>query len=404
MRWISMLTALLVTVSFYLLMMERDRVMVFAGVEPAPAPAADTGGSGPQKVSVLVQRSTAQQVQGGVRLRGETEAARSVEVLAETDGRVISEPLKKGSAVAAGQTLCRIEPGTRPSALAQARAVLAESRARLPEARAAVAQARAQLDEARINDRAARRLSQEGYASDTRVAGTASAVSTAEAAVASATAGLEAVETARKTAEAQVATAEIEIERLTIAAPFAGVLDEDTAELGTLMQPGLPCATVIALDPIRLVGAVPETEVDKIRVGAPAGGRLLSGQEIAGRVAFVARTTDPATRTFRVEVEAPNADGAIRAGQSVEIGIAGPARSGHLVPASALTLDDAGRLGLRYVDDTSHARFAPVEVIRDAPEGMWVAGLPDSAEVIVVGQEFVSDGTPVEVSYLESPQ
>ncbi|WP_414898253.1 efflux RND transporter periplasmic adaptor subunit [Rhodovulum sp. YEN HP10] len=405
MRWISMLTALLVTVSFYMLMMERPHVMAFARVEPAsaaPDPAADDGAA--QAVSVVVIDSKARPVRGGVRLRGETEAARSVAMLAEIDGRVISEPLRKGSSVAAGETLCRIEPGTRPAALAQARALLAEARARLPEARATVAQARAQLDEAEINDRAAQRLSREGYASDTRVAGTAAAVSTAEAAVASATAGLEAAETARRTAEAQVRTAEIEIERLTITAPFAGVLDEDTAELGALLQPGSTCATVIALDPIRLVGAVPETDVDKIRPGAPAIGQLVSGRGIEGKVSFVARISDPVTRTFRVEAEAANAEGTLRAGQSVDILIAGPSRDGHLVPQSALTLDDDGRLGLRLVDEDSRARFVPVEVIRDTPEGIWVSGLPDDARVIVVGQEFVADGTPVEVHRREPPQ
>lgn len=405
MRWISMLTALLVTVSFYLLMMERERVMALAGVDPASAaPDTAAGEDAPQAVSVVVIDSEARPVRGGVRLRGETAAARSVAVLAEIDGRVVSEPLGKGRSVAAGDTLCRIEPGTRPTALAQARAVLTEARARLPEARAAVTQARAQLNEAEINDRAAQRLSREGYASDTRVAGTASAVSTAQAAVASATAGLEAAETARRTAEAQVRNAEIETERLTITAPFAGVLDEDTAELGALLQPGSSCATVTALDPIRLVGAVPETEVDKIRTGAAATGKLVSGHEIKGQVSFVARISDPVTRTFRVEAEAPNADGAVRAGQSVDIRIAGPARDGHLVPQSALTLDDTGRLGLRWVDADSRARFAPVEVIRDTPDGIWVSGLPDSARVIVVGQEFVSDGTPVEVHRREPPQ
>ena len=58
--------------------------------------------------------------------------------------------------------------------------------------------------------------------------------------------------------------AEEDIERLTITAPFSGYLESDTAELGTLMQPGALCATIIQLDPIKLVGFVPEAQVDRV--------------------------------------------------------------------------------------------------------------------------------------------
>ena len=44
-------------------------------------------------------------------------------------------------------------------------------------------------------------------------------------------------------------------------APFAGLLETDTAELGALLQTGSPCATIIQLDPIKFVGFVPEAEL-----------------------------------------------------------------------------------------------------------------------------------------------
>jgi len=402
MRWIPVITALLVTLSLYLLIMQRERVMAFAGADPAPQTEPDKAPDGPRRVSVVVQRSTAEEVQGVVRLRGETEASRMVDVRAETTGRVISEPLRKGARIAAGEPLCRLDPGTREAARAQAEATLAEARARLPEARAGVAQAEAQLNEAKINDRAARRLSDSGFASDTRVAATASAVSSADAGLASAEAGLEGAQTAIRAAEAQLAVAETEIERLTIEAPFAGVLDSDAAELGALLQPGALCATVIQLDPIHLVGYVPETQLDRVRDGAPAVGRLTSGLEVRGEVGFVARTADPATRTFRVEVEIANPDGDIRAGETVEIGIAAPARKAHLLPQSALTLDGDGRLGVRLAGADGRADFAPVSLISDSVDGVWVAGLPDEADVIVVGQDFVTDGVPLDVTYREA--
>jgi membrane fusion protein, multidrug efflux system len=101
-----------------------------------------------------------------------------------------------------------------------------------------------------------------------------------------------------------VAAAEEEIDRLTIRAPFRNA-EFDSAELGALLQPGALCATVIRLDPIRLVGFVPETDVDKIEVGAH--GRCAPGQRARsdGPGKLVARSADPATRTFRVEVRWP---------------------------------------------------------------------------------------------------
>jgi len=404
MRWISMLTALLVTVSLYLLLMERDRVMAFAGAEPAATVDAPEPPPKVNRVAVVAFRSSAQDVDSTVLVRGETEAAREVDVRAETDGRMISEPRRKGATVEAGDLLCELDPGTRDSTLAQAEAALAEARARLPEARATVTQAESQLEEAQINDRAARGLAERGFASDTRVASTASAVSGAEAALVSAQAGLEAAQTRIRTAEASVAAARKEIERLTIAAPFGGLLDSDAAELGTLLQPGSLCATVIQIDPIRLVGYIPETELDEVQLGAEATGRLTSGETVAGTVTFVSRTADPATRTFRVEVEIANGDGSVRAGQTVEIRIAAPAQTAHLLPQSALTLDDAGRLGVRIAAEDGITRFAPVRVLRDTLQGVWVVGLPDIADVIIVGQEFVTEGVPLDVTYREMPQ
>ena len=206
-----------------------------------------------------------------------------------------------------------------------------------------------------------------------------------------------------RSAEAGVASARKEIERTEIRAPFDGLLETDTAELGALLQPGGICATVIQLDPIKLVGFTPEVDVDRIVVGAPAGARLATGREVLGEVTFLSRSADEATRTFRVEVEAANEDLSIRDGQTAEIFISSDGEAAHLVPQSALTLNDEGRLGVRLVVDAA-AAFAPVSVVRDTQQGIWVTGLDDDVSVIVVGQEFVTDGVPVEVTLREDSQ
>lgn len=404
MKFTPFLFAALVASALYLLVFERDLVTAYIAppvevseTEEAVAETetqADTPTSNAIRVSVI--HSAAELVDSAVVLRGRTEAAREVIVAAETSGQVISEPLRKGTFVEAGDIMCELYPGTREATLAEARARLAEAMGRVPEAEASVAEARARWRETEQNLDNARRLSEDGFASETQLISAEAAFEAAEAGVSRATASIASAEAGIEAAEAGVAAAEREIERLTIRAPFAGLLETDTAELGSLMQPGSPCATIIQLDPIKLVGFVPELEVDQISVGSQAGARLTSGRELLGTVNFVSRRGDDLTRTFRVEIIVPNADLSIRDGQTADILVAAEGETAHLIPQSAMTLNDEGRLGVRVVDDSSLAQWANIEVVRDTIEGVWVSGLPQEATIIVIGQEYVINDVLVE--------
>lgn len=362
MRLSQLLASAAVVAALYVLILEREALMAFAtGGEVAEEqePEPDTPEPEARSVSVVARDFPRRPVEQVVLMRGRTEANRQVSLRAETGGRVSGEPLRRGAEVAAGDVLCRIETGTRA--------------ARLEEAEARLAEAQQEL-------RAAEGLSQGGFAAETRLIGARAAQSSAQAAV---------------------AAAELEIDRLSIRAPFDGRLETDTAELGELLQPGEPCATLIQLDPMRITGFVPEARIDRIARGARAGARLADGRTVTGAVSFVARSADPETRTFRVEITVDNPDGALRDGQSADALIEGAAAEGHLIPGSALTLDDDGRVGVRLVDADTRAAFAPVEIMRDTAEGVWVSGLGERARVIVVGHEYVSEGTRLDVTLRE---
>ncbi|WP_319823404.1 efflux RND transporter periplasmic adaptor subunit [Thalassovita sp.] len=415
MRPIPVLTAIIVMAILYVLVMERDALKVFAltGDANAAIEASQTEPAAPVQtadeparpaVKVVAVHSAAQVIDSAVILRGETKAVRQVEVRAETTSLVVSEPLRRGAHVEAGQVLCRLDPGTRPARLSEAQAALASALARVPEAEANLKKAEAALKEAEINNTVARKLNTSGYAAETRLAATEAAQSAAQAGIQAAQSGLETARSSIQSAEASVATAEKEMDRLTITAPFAGLLESDSAELGSLLQSGNLCATVLQLDPIKLVGYVPETEVDRVSVGALAGARLTSGQEVQGRVSFLSRSADPQTRTFRVDIDVANPDLKIRDGQTAEILIASDGAKAHLLPQSALTLNDDGKLGVRTVGVENLVEFAPVTLVRDTAQGVWVTGLAESADVIVVGQEYVTDGVTVEPTFREAAQ
>ena len=415
MKILSIFSAIAVVAFLFFWVFQRDMLLAFAGSGTQEAPAADTAEAVPAAaentarpeapenlVAVVAIRSVAQTIDGAVVLRGQTEAARQVTVAAETSGLVISEPLRKGAFVNAGEELCSLDPGTREATLAEARARLTEAQGRVPEAEAAVAEARARVREAEINLNAAQQLSEDGFASETRLVSAQAAMDAANAGVQRANSGVSSAEAGIEAAEAAVASAEREIERLKILAPFSGLLETDTAELGALMQPGTPCATIIQLDPIKLVGFVPEADVGKVTLGAIAGARLTTGEEVRGIVTFVSRSADETTRTFRVEVEVANEDLAISDGRTVEILIASDGRKAHLIPQSALTLDDDGVLGVRTIADGNTAAFMAVTLLRDTAQGVWVTDLPDELDIISIGQEFVTDGVTVSPTFAEA--
>lgn len=382
MRLMPILIAILVTASLYLLVMERDllrqiasgggEVEADAGAQAPPANGTE-GVSLPEqlvrddqadsrRVTVLVRESLAQSINNAVILRGRTEAARSVDVRAETSGRVISEPLRRGAYVNEGDLLCELDPGARMAQLAEAEARLAD---------------------ATLAARNAERLSEGGFAAETRATAARAALQSAEAGV----------EMARR-----------ELARLKITAPFAGLLENDAAELGSLLQPGAQCARITQLDPIRLVGFVAEADIDRVELGAMGGGRTASGREMTGRVTFVSRSADPMTRTFRVELTVPNTDLALRDGLTADILIQTEGVSAHLLPGSAMTLDDQGRIGVRVADAEDRALFMPIRVLNDTPQGLWATGLPDSIRLIVRGQEYVTEGVALDVTMQEPGQ
>jgi multidrug efflux system membrane fusion protein len=289
-------------------------------------------------------------------LRGRTEAARAVVVRSETAGVVAATPTPEGSFVKQGQVLCRLAVDARQASLDQARA---------------------QLRSRQLQRQAAAQLAEKGYRSQTQVL--------------EAQANLDA-------AQAGVRAAEIALRQVEIRAPFSGVFDRRDAEIGTYLSPGQPCGTLIELNPLVIVGDAPETEAIKLRVGAPAQARLVSGQTLNGTIRYVARDADPQTRTYRIEVTAANPGNAIRSGLSAELRVGAGTGGAHQVPVSALVLDSGGRQGVRYIQPDGRVAFAPVTVLEETTEGMWVSGLSGQVNVITVGQSFVADGQKVRVT------
>lgn len=200
---------------------------------------------------------------------------------------------------------------------------------------------------------------------------------------------------AKSAAEGALSQAQAAADRLSLIAPFSGTVDAVDVEEGEWVQQGTAIATLISLDPIIVKAEVAERDVAHVSVGAKAQVRLVSGVELEGTVKHLARKASDKTRTFALEVDLPNPDGAIPSGMTAEVRLTAATQPALTVPRSVLTLNEAGQVGLRVVGEGDIAAFLPVELIDDTEGGFVVAGVPQGARVIVAGQDLVRDGDAV---------
>lgn len=313
--------------------------------QPAATPAVTA------RVQTRVQQ--AEPVTRTISVYGRTAPARTVDIKAETSGRVTGLGIARGEPATAGQPLVRLDLRDRQARLLQARAGVSEHESAW----------KGQLE-----------LKGQGYVSDTQLAETR--------------AKLEA-------ARAELIRAELDLDYMTIRAPFHGTVLERTVEVGDYVRAGDPVATFVDNTKLIVTGSIAEQDAGFVSVGGTATAVLLTGQEARGRIRYLAPVADESTRTFTVELEIPNPGGKLPAGVTAEMRIPGGEVLAYRVAPSLLTLDASGDLGIKSVNAANEVVFHKVGIAHSEANGVWVTGLPDTANIIVVGQGYVSAGQPV---------
>ncbi len=302
-------------------------------------------------------------------LRGHTAAKASVAAVAKTSDTVVSVAVTEGQIVKVGDILCTLDIGTRQASVNQAKAALAQANAAMAKARSDLKTNEALLARDLVSANSA-----EGFAAT---------VTAAEANHEAATVGLE---------NAQVALADIEIR-----ATVPGAIQRPLAKMGDMLNMGGTCASIVQLDPMLFVGAVPQSRIDLAKLGLAADIRTINGSTAKGRVTYIAVSSDPATRSFAVEIEFANPDGRIKDGLTAEAVVNLGTIPAHLLPQSIMTLDSNGKLGVQSVE-VGRVVFHEITILQDTREGVWVSGLPMSTDIIVLGQEYVTAGQVVEAT------
>ncbi len=313
----------------------------------------DDAAATPRLTAVQIREQSSQRVERQLELSGRTAPARRVVLKAETTGRIVAAPAGRGQRLDAGAVLLRLET--------------ADREVRLSEARAAVRQRELEYESQKA-------LAPDGFITEARVA---------EA--------LALLERART----ELRRAELDLERMTVRAPFDGVLLEREVEIGDYVTPGDPLLTWLDDRTLIVAANVNETDIGHLSTGMQARATLVDGAAVGGQLRYIAPLAEASTRTFLVELELDNPGGEIPLGAGAKLHLPLDTVDAWPVSPALLALDDAGDLGLKIVDDDDRVRLVDVDVVRAGADTVWVTGLPDPARIITVGQGFVSHGEQV---------
>ena len=303
---------------------------------------------------VRVQVLQPQQRLAQLLIRGRTQADATITVRAETGGTLQKRVVDKGDQVKPGDLLCVIDQGIRKSNLAQAEA---------------------RLIQAKADYQADQELVKKGFAAKSKER---SSKAVLDAAIAS-------LEAAKQ-----------DLMRTEVRSSVSGEVTGPVAQAGDNLSPGSLCVTLIDTDPMLFIGQVSERDIARLKTGMEAGVRMVTGEQVVGKISYIAPNADPKTRTFRVEIEMDNKDRDLRDGVTASTIVNLEPTKAYRVKASWLTLADNGDIGLRGVGEENRVFFVPVKILSQDQDAMWVTGVKPESRIITLGQEYVSAGEVVE--------
>jgi len=324
------------------------------GSEETEQAAAETVATATLRNAVRVRTQSAEEVMRTIVVNGKTAPARITHLAAETDGRVDYVGAERGASLNTGDLIVRLDERDRSARLTQARATVRQRE---------------------VEYAAREQLKSESYVSESQVQ---EAIALLE------------------TARAELTRAQLDLGYMAVRAPFPGALQARHVEVGDFVKRGDPIATYVDNRSIIVSANVSEFDTKYVHVDEMAEARLATGETVRGRIRYVAPVADEATRTFTVELEVANANGNLRAGGTAELRIPAQTVLAHRVSPSLLTLDDAGNVGVKIINDRGEVEFVVADIALSSNDGVWLAGLPATATIITVGQGYVTSGTIVD--------
>ena len=335
------------------------------GASQAGPPGANGGGPGGPSwgggeqvaaVPVEVAEVERRQISTFIETNGTLEAENEVDIVARVAAPIASLETEEGRRVRAGQVLARLEEE-------ELRADLEIARVALEEARLAYERAR-KLEESQL-------ISPEAY---------------------------EQALTRFETAKARFEGAEIQLGYTVVRAPFSGLIVARYVDRAQQVAVNTPLFRLSDFDPLLAPIQVPERELPKLAIGQRAylTVEAYPGRRFSARVLRISPVVDAATGTVKVTLEV-DAEDTLRPGMFARVFVETATRPEALViPKAALSLESIGDTVYVAADGKAHRR----EVELGYREGDFVeavSGVAAGERVVVVGQDGLSDGTPVRI-------
>ena len=209
-----------------------------------------------------------------------------------------------------------------------------------------------------------------------------------------------AIENQLKSATASEAMAKKALADTKLYAPFGGYIAAKDAEVGQNAGPGVPVVKLVSIGSVKVKISVPEDDVQRIKKGSsmkiivPA----LGNRQFSGNVTERGVSADPRSRTYEVKATINNRDGQLLPGmicQAFTNYMQGT--TGVFVPANLVQLDSDNNTFV-WVVNGGKAVKRQIFISNETAQGAQVSGgLSDGDQIIVAGQQKVSNGMKVEI-------
>jgi RND family efflux transporter MFP subunit len=220
-------------------------------------------------------------------------------------------------------------------------------------------------------------------------------------------------------ARAQATLDQADVERLSafeqfkrVTAPYTGTIIERRIDIGNLVTAGSSSNTTLLYrmaqdDPIRVFVDVPQSAAsDLMRTGVNAqilADNLSGGPSIPGTITRTSDAVDPQARTFRVELDIPNADRRLVPGLYVRVAFQLTNAGMNQVPAAALVFTSSGPK-VAVVGSDGAVRFRPVTIGRDDGDHVELSsGVSDGEQLVLNISNQIAEGEKVRVANAQEP-
>lgn len=281
---------------------------VFGGDRVAPGQAAAPRGLEAPRATARAERARVPAVEEAV---GTVQSRRRVELSAQVVARIVEVTADAGDPVPKGAMLLKLDDRELRARADQSRQALAAAEAARDRAVQAKARGDALLAQAKARFERVQALHKGGAATEQQIEDAEASFLEAEAGVADAVAAIAAAEAQIQGARNVVTEAEVALGHAGIAAPLDGVVTERLVEVGDLALPGRPLLVLLDPKALRFEADIREGLVARVREGMKLEVEIpAAGATVEGTVAEIIPAADPRSRTFRVRIDLPAAEGA----------------------------------------------------------------------------------------------